>query len=160
MILITLLGGALSLGEIRGGCVPGGSLGRMFTDWWGCLWCCLDYCWPGASQRWRVEPDFPKMATSKGTQTDDYFKELCLQCPSPTMSHNHPVFPGDPPRTAVMSDSHFYGVSALPWDPVHMETCVCLSRMGSPFPSVLWYSCAEAPLAFNDRCSGGSFFQC
>ena len=31
LILFPLVGGALSLGEIRGGCVPGGCLGS-FTD--------------------------------------------------------------------------------------------------------------------------------
>ena len=38
------------------------------------------------------------------------------------MSHSNPLFfPGDPPRTAVSSDSDSYGVSALPWDPVHRK---------------------------------------
>ena len=32
LIPILLVGGALSLGEIRGGCVPGGSSGRLFTE--------------------------------------------------------------------------------------------------------------------------------
>ena len=32
LIPIPLVGGALFLGEIRGGCVPGGSLGSLFTD--------------------------------------------------------------------------------------------------------------------------------
>ena len=32
LILILLVGGALSLGEIRGGYVPGGSLGSMSAD--------------------------------------------------------------------------------------------------------------------------------
>ena len=37
LIPIPLVGGALSLGEIRGGCVCGGvSLGSLFTDGWGC----------------------------------------------------------------------------------------------------------------------------
>ena len=48
--------------------------------------------------------------------------------------HSLPGFPGDPPRTAVRSNSVFYGVSALPWAPVHMKACVCLSIMGSPIP--------------------------
>ena len=41
-----------------------------------------------------------------------------------------PVFPGGPPRTAVRFDPDSYGAFALPWDPVHMKVCVCLSRMG------------------------------
>ena len=36
LILIPLVGGALSLGEIRGSCVPGRSLGSLFADRWGC----------------------------------------------------------------------------------------------------------------------------
>ena len=71
-----------------------------------------------------------------------------------------PIFPGGPPRTAVKSDPDFYEDFALPWDPVHMNVCVCLLRMGSPFPPVWWSSCAQAPLAFNARCSRGSFSQC
>ena len=72
-----------------------------------------------------------------------------------------PVFPGCPPRTAVRFDPDSYGGDlALPWDPVHVKVCVCLVRMGSLFPPVLWSSCAQAPLAFNARCSRGSFSPC
>ena len=49
LIPIPLVGGALSLGEIRGGCVPWGSLGSLCTDGWG-----YDPTWivvcPGAPQ--------------------------------------------------------------------------------------------------------------
>ena len=69
-----------------------------------------------------------------------------------------PVFSGGPPRTAVRFDPDSYGDFALPWDPVHVKICVLLLRMGSPFPPVLWST--QAPLAFNVRCSGGSFSQC
>ena len=43
-----LVGGALSLGEIGGGRVPGGSLGILFADGWACdpTWIVV---WPGAS---------------------------------------------------------------------------------------------------------------
>ena len=34
LIPLHLVGGFLSLDEIRGGCVPGGSLGSLFTDGW------------------------------------------------------------------------------------------------------------------------------
>ena len=49
VIPIPLVGRALSLGEIRGGCVTGVSLGSLFTDGWGCdpTWIIV---WPGASQ--------------------------------------------------------------------------------------------------------------
>ena len=49
LIPIPLVGGALSLGEIRGGCVPGGSLGSLFTEGWGCDPTWIVVC-PGASQ--------------------------------------------------------------------------------------------------------------
>ena len=49
LILIPLVGGALSLGEIRGGCVPRGSLGSLFADGWGCVPTQF-VLWPGASQ--------------------------------------------------------------------------------------------------------------
>ena len=55
-----------------------------------------------------------------------------------------PVFPGGPPRTVIRSDPDLYGAFALPWDPVHVKVCVHISRMGSPFPPVLWSSCAQA----------------
>ena len=42
-----------------------------------------------------------------------------------------PLFPGGPPRTAIRLDPDSYGDFALPWDPVHMKVCVCLSRMES-----------------------------
>ena len=64
-----------------------------------------------------------------------------------------PVFPGCPPRTAVSFDPDSYGDLALPWDPVEVKFCVCLLRMGSPFPPVPWSSYAQAPLAFNARCT-------
>ena len=49
MIPIPLVGGALSKNEIRGGCVPGGSLGCLFTDGWGSDPTRI-IVWPGASQ--------------------------------------------------------------------------------------------------------------
>ena len=38
--------------------------------------------------------------------------------------------------------THIPMETALPWDPVHLKVCVRLLRMGSPFPPVLWSSCA------------------
>jgi len=117
--------GALSLGVIGGGPLPGGILGSLFANGWSCVptWFVV---WPGASQCWRVGPDFYKMAMSGGVHTDDYSPDLCLQSSFPTKSHSHPVFPGDPPRIAGMFDPNSYGVSALPWDPVCL--CVGLAR--------------------------------
>ena len=71
-----------------------------------------------------------------------------------------PVFPGSPPRTAVRFDPDSYGDFPLPWDPVDVKVRVHLLRMGSLFPPVPWNSYARALLAFNARCSRGSFSQC
>ena len=44
-----LAGGALSLDDIRGCCVPGGSLASLFADGWGCdpSWIIV---WPVSSE--------------------------------------------------------------------------------------------------------------
>ena len=49
LIPLSMMGGALSLGEITCGYVPGGSLGSLFTDGWGSdpTWIIV---WLGASQ--------------------------------------------------------------------------------------------------------------
>ncbi len=49
LILLPLVGGALSLDGIRGVCVPEGSLGSLFTEGWGCDPTWIVVC-PGASQ--------------------------------------------------------------------------------------------------------------
>ena len=67
--------------------------------------------------------------------TSWFFLRLCLQCPSPTRSHSHPLLSQEIiPRTAGRSDPHSSGTSALAWDPVHMKVVVCLSRVESLFP--------------------------
>lgn len=78
-------GWALSLGEIRGSCVHGGEgcLESLFADGWGCV--PIQFVvWPGA-----------KMAIARGVHSDDYSRDLCPQCPYPTMSHSHPQFTQD-----------------------------------------------------------------
>ena len=50
LIPISLVGWALSLGEVRGGCVLGGILGSLFTDGWGCDPTWIIVC-PQASQQ-------------------------------------------------------------------------------------------------------------
>ena len=49
LIPIPLVDGALSLGEIKGGCVPGESLGSLFTEGQGCDPTWIVVC-SGASQ--------------------------------------------------------------------------------------------------------------
>jgi len=48
LILILLVGGAISLSVIRGSCVPQGNLGMLFADGWGCI--LTLFVWLGASQ--------------------------------------------------------------------------------------------------------------
>ena len=104
---------------------------------------------------------FSKMATSRGVHSDDYSRDLCFQCPSPLKEPQSPYdFPGDPPRITGKSDLDACGVSALPWDPMHMKACVHFSRVESPFSPVPWSSCAQSPVALNDKCSKGSCSQC
>ena len=97
-------------------------------------------------------PDFPKMAASGERQLLNIPESFASNVLPPQQATVTPVFPGDPLRTAIRFDPDSYGDLALPWDPVHMKVHVRLLRMGSPFPPVLWSSCAQAPLAFNARC--------
>ena len=69
--------------------------------------------------------------------------DLQLQCPAPAASHSSPAF------SAGKSDPDSYGVSASPWDPVHIKAHVCPPGVESLFSPVLWSSCAQPPLAFN-----------
>ena len=150
----------MSLGEIRGSCVPGGSLGSLFTEGVAVIPPGLLFGLGLLSADGWGWPDFPKMATSRERNASDYSQELCIQCPSHTTSHITPVFPGGLLRTAVSFDPDSHGDFALPWAPVHIKVCVCFLRMGSWFLPVPWSSCAQAPLACNVRCSRGSFSQC
>ena len=129
----------MSLVGIRGDSVLEGSLGSLFTDGWG-----------------QIFPKWPPPEKCMPLITPESFASNVLPPQQATFT---PAFPGGPPRTAVRSDPDFYGDFALPWDPVHVKVCVCLLRMGSPFPPVPRRSCIQTPLAFNARCSGGSFSQ-
>ena len=55
---------------IRGSCMPGGSLGSMIANGWGCVptWFVI---WPGVSQPLWVRQGFSKMATFRGIHSDD-----------------------------------------------------------------------------------------
>ena len=148
MSFVPLVGGALFLGEIRGGRVPGKTLCSLFADGWGCV-STLFVFWPGAS--------FFKMAASRGVHANDHSLKLLppMSCPhsEPKLT---PAFPGDPPRPAGRSDPDSYGVPALPLDPVYLESCLCPPRVKTLVPPVLCSSCAHAPLAFNAQFSRGS----
>ena len=91
LILTPVVSGALSQDVFRGECVPGRSLGILFSDGWDCVPTQF-VVWPRASQPRCVRPGFSKMVTSGRVYIDDYSQELCLQCPSPTKSHSHSLF--------------------------------------------------------------------
>ena len=103
---------------------------------------------------------FPKWSPPEKGMLLTISKSFASNVLPPQQDTFTPVFPGGPPRTAVRFDPDSYGDFVFPWDPVHVKVCVRLLRMASPFPPVPWSSCAQAPLAFNARCSGGSFSQC
>ena len=105
-------------------------------------------------------PDFSKILAFRGAHSNDYSWEFCLQYPAPTVSHSCPQFSRIPPRSSGRCDLVSYGVSALPWDPMYMKAYVPPPRVESLFALVLWSSCAQALLAFNAKCSGGSSSQC
>ena len=140
--------------------MPEGSLGSLFTKGWGCDPTWVVVC-PGASQLlpdwWgHIFPKWPPPEKGMLLNIPESFASNVLPSQQATFT---PVFPGCPPRTAVRFDSDSYGDFALPWEPVHVKVCVHLLRMGSPFPPVLWCSCTQVPLAFNARCSRGTFSQ-
>ena len=115
-------------------------LGLLSTDRWGQI--------------------FPKWPPPEKGILMNIPKSLASNALPPQQATFTPVFPGCLPRTAVRFDPDSYRDFVLPWDPVQVKVCVHLLRMGSPFPPVPWSSCTQAPLAFNARCSRGSFSQC
>ena len=81
------------------------------------------------------------MATSRRTYAKRHFPGL-LPVPSslqkPLLTH---ISTGDSPTLAGRSDSVSCGVSApFPWVLVYGRFCLCLPRVKSLFPSVLWKS--------------------
>ena len=138
-------GGALSLGKIRGSCVSGRVFRQPIYLWVG-LWSHLDFC-----LAWSFSA---LMGGARFSQNGHLQENACWwifpRAFPPMLFPHHkaqsaPVFPGDPPRTAVWSDLDSYGDFAFPWDTVHVNICVHISRMGSLFPPVPWSSCAQDP---------------
>ena len=103
---------------------------------------------------------FPKWPPPEKHELMNIPKSFAANVLPPQEAIFTPAFPGGPPRTSARSNPNSHGNPALPWDPVHAKVCVRLLRMGSPFPPVLRSSCTQTPLAFNARCSRGSFSQC
>ena len=119
-----------------------GSLGTMFSDGLGCdpNWIVI---WTGASQCWCVEPDFQKK--KKKYMLMNIPKSFASNALPHNKPHSSPIFLGGPPWTAVRSESDSYGDSVFLWDPVHVNVCMHLLRMGSLFPPVPWSSFTQEP---------------
>ena len=82
-------------------------------------------------------PGQSKISTSRERQLLNITESFAFNVlPSQQATFLH-VLPGCPPRTAARFDPESYRDFALPWDPVHVKVCVCLLRMGPPFPPVL-----------------------
>ena len=147
------------LDGIRGSCVPEGSLGSLLTEEWALIPAGLLFALGilRADGWGQIFPKWPPPEKVTLLNIPESFAFNVLPSQQATFT---PVFPGCPPRTAVRFDPDSLGDFALPWDSVHVKVCVRLSRIESLFPPVLWSPCTQAPLAFNARCSRGSFSQC
>ena len=67
-----------------------------------------------------------------------------------------PVSLGGSPRSAHGSDPGSFQISVTVLGPGVCENCVYPLRMESLFPTALWVSCTQVPLAFKDRHSRAS----
>ena len=106
--------------------------------------------WPEATQPWSLGSMVglmaPRRFMPRGT-----FLACCFQCPHPCgeLLPTH-ASTGDPPTLAVS-----YGVTApFLWVLVHIRSCLCLPRLVSLFPPVLWKSCNKMPLALKSNSLG------
>ena len=160
--LIPLVVRVMSSGVFRGGGTLRMTLSSLSDDGWGCALTLL-VVWPEVSQHWRLQAVgwgqvlVPKWQTPAELTLMNIPWGLCQQCPclhsEPELT---PISPGDLPRPASGFGPGSYGVTALPWVPVHVKSCVHLPRVKSLFPPVLCSSCTQASLAFKAKCFGGS----
>ena len=144
---ISLMGGALSLGEIRGGCVPGGSLDSLFTDGRG-----YDPTWvtvrPGLLRADGWGQIFPKWPPPE--------KHTLMNIPKSFASNALPqqqamatLFPQE-----VLQELQS-GLTQIPLETFlcpgtqTLKVCVCHSRMGSLFPPAPCPSMPDAPGALS-----------
>ena len=112
--------------------MPRVTLGRLFVDGWGYVptWIIVDLK-PLSPNGWvQIFPKWPPLEEHMLMIILETFASNDLP---PNERQSPPVFPGDPPRTAVRSDPDSYGVSDWLWDPVHGKIWVYLSRVEYPF---------------------------
>ena len=157
----------MSGGVFRGGCALRTDVRQPVCWWWGCVPTVL-VVWPEASQHWRLQAVWRGQVSVPKSPPPEELTQMCIlwglcqQCPClHSEPQLNPASPGDPLRPAGRSSPGSYGVTALPWVPVHVKPCVCPPRVESLFPPVLCSSCAaQAPLAFKAKCSRGSSSWC
>lgn len=82
-----------------------------------------------------------------------------VSCPY-SESQPTPPSPGNPAKPVGRSGPDSCGVTALPWDRIHVKPCVCSLRMESLFTQGLWSYCTQDPLVFRAKCSGRSSSWC
>ena len=92
-------------------------------DGWGCVPTLLVVC-PEVTHYWNLQTivwvSVPKRQPP-GAFMPMFILRVSATSPCP---HSEPfaAFPGDPPRPTGRSDPGSYGVTALPWVPVHVKT--------------------------------------
>ena len=148
--------GPFCLGEIRGDCMPGGSLGSLFTGGRGCdpTWIVV---WPGASQCWWVGQIFPKWPPPE--------KHLLMKIPKSFASN---VLPPNKPHSPLFSQVVLQepqpGPTQFPTETLlcpgtqSMRTFVCTFQQfvphfpqshGAPAHQPHWPSMPDAPGALS-----------
>ena len=137
----------------------GGTLGSLFTGGWGCdpTWIIV---WHGASQHCLVGPDFRKWPPPEKHTLMNIPERFSSNVLAPQQATVTPSFPRRSSKNCSQVPPSVLWSLSFALEPHHMIVCVCISRMESPFPPVLWSSCTQTPLAFNTRGSRVSFSHC
>ena len=87
---------------------------------------------------------FPKWPPPEKGTLMNIPKSFASNALPPQQATFMPFFPKRSTRTSVRFDPDSYEDFALPWDPVYVKVCMCLSRMGSPFsPSAVELLCTS-----------------
>ena len=105
-----------------------------------CPPCCCSTWGNPALEPWSVGWDqvlVPKWQSYRERTLSNNTWGFCHHGPCPHSEPQPiPPFLGDPPRPAVRSSPGSYGVTALPWVPVHVKLCVHPPRVESLCPPV------------------------
>lgn len=142
------------LSIFRCGCGLWKALGSPSVDGWGCDPTLL-VVWSEVFQHWSLQAVGWDQVSMQKWQSLEHTPRNSLIIKVLVL----PVATSDswlPKRLSRLSGRFMgsYGVTALPWVPVHMKICVNCPRVESLFPQVLQRPCTQALLAFKDKCSG------